>query len=110
MKDDKKGKDGKNLTADDILGFLKKNSGVLQKFNVKRIGLFGSFARGEQSSQSDIDLVVEFKKTSFDNFMDLAFFLEDSFGRKVDLLTPAGIRDIRVKQVVDNIKKGTIYA
>ena len=62
-------------------------------FGVKRIGIFGSFARGEQKRTSDVDVLVEFAygKATFDNFMQLAFYLEDLFSRKVDLLTVKGI-------------------
>ena len=58
-------------------------------FGVKRIGIFGSFARGEQKRTSDVDVLVEFAhgKATFDNFMQLAFYLEDLLSRKVDLLT-----------------------
>lgn len=59
-----------------------------KRFCVKRIGVFGSFARGEQKDTSDVDILVEFEKPTFDNFMNLAFFLEDLFQRKVDLVTP----------------------
>ena len=41
------------------------------------------YARGEEKEASDVDVLVEFVKTSFDNFMDLAFFLEDLFEREV---------------------------
>lgn len=62
-------------------------------FGVKRIGIFGSFARGEQKRTSDVDVLVEFApgKATFDNFMKLAFYLEELFSRKVDLLTVKGI-------------------
>jgi hypothetical protein len=60
---------------------------------VKRIGIFGSFARSEQTRSSDVDVLVEFVdgQATFDNFMHLVYFLEDLFGRKVDLLTVRGI-------------------
>jgi predicted nucleotidyltransferase len=56
---------------------------------VKKIGLFGSFVRKEQSAASDLDLLVEFEqgKKTFDNFMRLSFFLEDLFKRQVELVT-----------------------
>ena len=60
---------------------------MLRKFGVRRIGLFGSFARGEQTADSDLDFLVELEKPSFRNFMDLAFYLEDRFGRRVELIT-----------------------
>jgi predicted nucleotidyltransferase len=56
---------------------------------VRRLGLFGSFVRGEQHADSDIDVLVEFEQgqKSFDHFMDLCFFLEELFKRKVEVLT-----------------------
>jgi uncharacterized protein len=68
---------------------LNEHEAELRRFGVKRFGLFGSFQRGQQSSKSDVDFLVEFEigKKSFDNFMNLAFFLEDLLERKVDLVT-----------------------
>jgi predicted nucleotidyltransferase len=74
-------------SSQDVLRALQRNSDILKKYTVKRIGLFGSFARGEFRKVSDVDFLVEFKEPTFDNYMDLIFFLEDLFGRKVDLIT-----------------------
>jgi len=101
--------DPKNLTYNEIIKILKDHSDILKKYKVKRIGLFGSFTKGKQKSSSDIDFVVEFEKPSFDNFMDLAFYLEDLFSRKVDILTPEGIRGIRIKEVAKNIERSVVY-
>ena len=61
---------------------------------MKAIGIFGSFARGVECTGSDVDVLVEFEEgaKTFDNFMDLKFFLEDLFGRKVDLVTATALR------------------
>lgn len=99
----------KNLTYKEIMSALEKHSDILKKCKVKKIGLFGSYVRGRQEKYSDIDFVVEFKQPAFDNFMDLVFYLEDLFGRKVDILTPEGIRSIRVKSVAEDIKRSVIY-
>ncbi|HNQ55625.1 MAG TPA: nucleotidyltransferase family protein [Methanothrix sp.] len=64
---------------------------IKRRFAVRRIGLFGSFVRGEETKESDIDILVEFEDPTFRNFMNLAFYLEDIFSRRVDLLTPEGI-------------------
>ncbi len=76
-----------------IYAELQKHKSVLDKYGVKRIGLFGSFVRDEAANQSDIDFLVEIEKDkkTFKNFMDLAFFLEDLFKRKVELVTPQGL-------------------
>jgi predicted nucleotidyltransferase len=77
------------LKAIDVLRSHEQE--IKERFAIRRIGLFGSFVRGEEKETSDVDILVEFEKPTFRNFMNLAFFLEDLFGRKVDLLTPEGI-------------------
>ena len=77
----------KTLTENEILNKLKEHTDILRKYGVIRIGLFGSYVRGEQRESSDIDFMVEFKKANFDNFMDLALYLEDLFHKKVELIT-----------------------
>jgi len=62
---------------------------VLASLGVRSIGLFGSFVRGQQRPDSDVDLLIELaaEKHTFDGFMEVSFFLEGLLGRKVDLLT-----------------------
>jgi predicted nucleotidyltransferase len=71
------------------LTILKENREEIKSFGVKRCGLFGSLIRGQERAESDIDVLVEFEPglKTFDNFMHLAFFLEEIFGRRVDLIT-----------------------
>ena len=78
----------------DILTKLEANEAFIKvQFGVKKIGIFGSFARGDSGEQSDVDVLVEFEpdRNTFDNFMDLLFYLEDLFGKKVDLITTGGL-------------------
>jgi len=79
-----------------------------EKYGVKRIGFFGSFVRSEQKETSDIDILVEFEKgaKTFDNYMNLKFFLEEVFGRKVDLV----IIDALKPDIKDRILKEVKYA
>ena len=67
---------------------MVRKSSYYLGFGVKRLGLFGSSVRGEQKSESDIDILVEFEKgkKTFDNYMELKFFLEELLGCKVDLI------------------------
>jgi uncharacterized protein len=60
---------------------------IKEKFMVKKIGLFGSCARGEQNPDSDIDIIVDFEKPTFDNFINLLFYCEELLGKSVDLIT-----------------------
>ena len=88
---------------------LKINEQLIrQKYGVKRIGIFGSFARGEEKEGSDIDILIEFEKgrKTFNNYMDLKFFLVDLFHRKVDLVTVEALRP----QLKDSILKEVSYA
>ena len=81
------------MTKQDIFSSLRENQLVLEKFGVSRCGLFGSFRTGEATERSDVDLLVIFdpEQKTFNNFMDLCFFLEELFGRKVDVVTPESL-------------------
>lgn len=76
-------------TKQDILKVLNQNYSFLISLGVKKIGIFGSFVRGEQNPESDIDLLVEFNpgQKTFDAFMELSFFLEEVLTHKVELVT-----------------------
>lgn len=90
----------------DILRKLQNERDALRrKFGVKSLGVFGSWARGEATAASDLDLLVEFDTPSFDRYMDLKFHIEDVFQVRVDLvlkgsLKPA-LRDRILKEVRD---------
>lgn len=73
-------------TSPEILAVLQQNRDTLRGFGVRRLALFGSYARGEQTATSDLDFVVELEERSFDSFMGLKLFLEDLFARPVDLV------------------------
>ena len=85
------------------LSFLKK------EFGIKKIGIFGSFVSETQNKDSDIDVIVEFEKPIGLAFMDLADYIEKLFNKKVDILTPEGIRSIRVEKIAQDIKESIIY-
>ena len=76
-------------TKDKILELIRENRRRIEAYGVRKVGLFGSFVRSEQSLESDIDLLVEFEegKKTFDNFMNLNFFLEELLKRRVELIT-----------------------
>ena len=75
------------MTKEIILDALRAHSKELQnRFTVRRIGIFGSHARGDVGLESDIDVVVEFDQPTFDHYMDLKFFLEQLLSKKVDLV------------------------
>jgi predicted nucleotidyltransferase len=64
-----------------------------ERFGVRDLAVFGSVARGEASDASDLDVLVDFVgKATFDGYMGLKLFLEDSLGVKVDLVTRAALK------------------
>ena len=76
-------------TKKNVLALIEAHQDRIRALGVTRVGLFGSFARNEQSVKSDVDLLVEFdpSQKTFDNFMELSFFLEDLLKRRVEILT-----------------------
>ncbi|HEX6982713.1 MAG TPA: nucleotidyltransferase family protein [Balneolaceae bacterium] len=90
-----------------IIQLLEDNSQKVREFGVAKLGLFGSYSKDEQTSDSDIDILVEFRegKKTYDNFIELAFFLEDILNKKVDLVTRASI----VSWLLPDIEKHIQY-
>ncbi len=75
-------------SIDEVVAYLKKNKRYLyDRFGIISMGIFGSFARGEQTFSSDIDIVIEMEKSKKDihTFMQLRRFLEKETARKIDL-------------------------
>jgi uncharacterized protein len=98
------------MRSQDIKSKLEQLKPVLrERYQVKAIGFFGSYARGEQNRKSDIDVLVEFVEgNSVDlfDFIELEDFLTSQLGVKVDLATKNALRPL----IKDQILKETIYA
>lgn len=86
------------LSSNEILQFLKENKSYLrEQFHCSEIGLFGSFARNEQTEQSDIDIVVVFEPETLNLYeveRALKLYLEKSFQREVDICAKKWIKPI----------------
>ena len=95
----------KKLNAKLIIKKIEDNRNNLRKYGVIKIGLFGSFLRNEQNKKSDIDFLVSFDKDTFDNYMDLKFFLEELFRKRIDLVTEKSL-----KPSLKHVKEEAIYA
>ena len=80
------------MTRDDIFSAITEHADDLRKYHVSELSLFGSYVRGEERPDSDIDFLVEFSEVSFDAYMDLKDFLETLFGRRVDLVMKDAIK------------------
>ncbi len=92
----------------EIMNLLEKNRDKIKQYGVKKIGIFGSYVRNEQTSISDIDIIVEFSKgeKTFDNYMNLKFFLEELLNVKVDLVIKESIKPDLRKYILRDV----IYA
>jgi hypothetical protein len=83
-----------------IMEFLKAHKQeIMERFAVRRIGLFGSVLRGSAGDKSDVDILVELDQPTFDHYMDLKFFLEDRLGRPVDLVLADSLKP-RLKPII----------
>jgi len=93
---------------DKIIREIRNNAKEINAFGVKRIGLFGSYAVGRHNAGSDIDILVEFarNKKAFDSYMELKFYLEALFHRRIDLVLKNALKP-RARR---NILKEVIYA
>jgi len=80
-------------TKTDLFEQLISHRQELRDFGVKELGVFGSFLTTKVRVDSDVDLLVEFEpdQKSFDNFMDLSFYLEKLLGRRVEIVTPQSL-------------------
>ncbi len=79
-------------TDEAILTFLKEHADEMRAMGVRKIGLFGSYARGEQGPESDMDFLLSIEDWSWKRWSRVWNFLEDSFGVKVDLVPEEDLR------------------
>lgn len=78
----------KGLDREEILQVLRKELPYLrEKYGVERIAIYGSFAKGDQTKRSDVDILVQLVNPLGLKFVELAYHLEKVLGRKVDLAT-----------------------
>lgn len=98
------------LTREKILEKLRDNYPYLVvEFGVKRMGLFGSYVKGQATETSDVDVFVEFEHPIGFKFIEFSEFLERLLDGKVDVLTPAGIQGIRITRVAQDIADSIVY-
>lgn len=94
------------ITKAEIINKLRDLKPVLYRdYSVREIGLFGSYADDSFTEDSDIDLLVEFEKPVGWKYFSLEIFLENVFGRKIDLVTKNALKE----QIRDNILNQVKY-
>ena len=91
------------LNKEKIIRSLRDHQADIRRFGVKRLALFGSFARGEQKASSDLDFVVELEPKTFDAYMGLKQFLEELFDCHVDLVLPNTLKPRLKAQILQEL-------
>ncbi len=100
---------GNHFDIKDILRLIKTRKKTLfEQYGVTDIAVFGSYARNEHKGKSDVDIFVELKPAfrTFDNFMDLKFYLQKITSKKIDLVIKDSIR----KELKSAIFKEAVHA
>lgn len=98
------------LTKEQVIQILREKYAYLaSEYGVKRIGVFGSYAKGSPIEASDVDVVVEFERPIGFRFVAFAEYLEGLLGKRVDVLTLAGIQGIRVEGIAKSIEESVVY-
>ena len=97
----------KNKSIDEMRGILKQHKKELkEKFGVREIGMFGSYIRGDQKEDSNIDIVVEFQpdaEMDLIKFVELEEYLSDLLGTKVDLVMKSALKPRIGKRVLKEV-------
>jgi len=94
-------------TRDEVLKILREELPFLRKkYGVKRIGLFGSYSRGEATEESDIDILVDFERPiGFFDFIDLEEYLKEKLGAEVELVTEDALKPL----IKPRVTRETVY-
>lgn len=98
-------------TKSQVFSLIHEHKEKLQGFGVRQCGVFGSFLREDNiHDHSDVDILVIFhpSQKTFDNFMHLAFFLEDLFGRRVDLVTVESLSPHIGPRILDEVEYASV--
>lgn len=94
-----------NPTFEEIKERLRALKPLLkEEYGVKEIGIFGSFVRGEESPESDLDILVEFEKPiGLIKFVDLKIKLSEALGVEVDLVMKSALKPRIGKKILQEV-------
>ncbi len=94
------------LNKTKILKEIEKNRDKIRSFGVNKLILFGSYARDEQKAESDLDFLVEFDagRGLFDDYVHFSQFLEDLFGKQIELVKPSLVRKELRHSILEGVK------
>ena len=98
------------MDKEKIFKLLQENMSTIKQFGISNIGLFGSYVQYRDNKAGDIDILIHFQKgkKSFDNYMDLKFFLEELLeGHKVDLVIDDALKPALKERILETVEYAT---
>ena len=89
---------------------IEAHATELRALGAQRIGIFGSFVRGEETPQSDVDVYLEFEDgmKNYDNFFEIYELLQGLFGRRIDLVTDGSLNERKARIILPTVRYATI--
>ncbi len=89
-----------------VLDQIERHAAELRRLGARKIGVFGSVARGEERADSDVDVYVEFEESArtFDNFVAMHELLEGLVGRPIDLVTDKALSETKARLILPTVK------
>jgi predicted nucleotidyltransferase len=93
------------------LATIQDHAAELRAFGARRVGVFGSCARGEERADSDVDVYVEFddEQRTYDNFFALHELLERLLGRRVDLVTDRSLTETKARLILPTVRYASLH-
>lgn len=94
------------------LDLIEAHAPEFRALGARRIGVFGSFSRGEERPDSDVDIYVEFEPgmKSYDNFFAIHELLEKILGRPIDLVTDGSLSERKRRLILPTVRYATLNA
>ena len=92
------------------MALIEAHAAELRALGVRKVGIFGSFARGEETPESDVDVYLEFTEgmKTYDNFFAIHELLEKLFGRPIDLVTDGSLSERKARLILPTVHYATI--
>ena len=96
----------------DPVALIESHAAELRALGARKIGVFGSFAKGEETPESDVDVYLEFAEgmKTYDNFFAIHELLQELFGRPIDLVTDGSLSERKARIIVPTVRYAAINA
>ena len=96
----------------DPVTLIEAHAAELRAFGVRKIGVFGSFARGEETFESDVDVYLEFAEgiKTYDNFFAIHELLQELFGRPIDVVTDGSLSERKARLILPTVRYASLNA